>query len=282
MNFATWWILLQLLRYVHLIFSRKGGLQMAGRSNLDALSDKLMAISKEEVREPDIPVNYSIEEALTLQGLAMKDKKELLIRKIDWQLVEGLRQRVLAYQEADTLYMVAQFGTGELAEKWKKAYNEAIAVREELVHGMLYAFDGNELLLDAVHSIMQGSSYSDLAHDHSELEGIGIKYKDLLDANGIDFKLVLRAGELKTILLDLLAQTNVEKMEKSPEKQMRDRAFTYMAQAVEKIRKCGKSVFWKDAQHVAHYASAYLRKQRKKLEKSKNVKKAGEKETVNA
>ena len=81
-------------------------------------------------------------------------------------------------------------------------------------------------------------------------------------------KLIQRAGELKVILGDLLAKSNVEKAANSPEKEQRDRAYTYMHQAVSKIRACGKSVFWKDPAHASRYASAYLRKQRRKYEKA--------------
>jgi hypothetical protein len=251
---------------------------MVENSNLDAIKNELVAIQMDAVREPSLPVNFAIDEALTLQKLAEKDKDRLTLRKLDWALVTSLAQRGRALQEADTMYLLAQFGTGELLKKWEAASTEAIAIREELTHGMLYAFDGNEVLLDAVRAIMQGGSYSDLVQDQSDLEGLGIKYKDLLDAAGIDFKLIERAGELKFILGDLLAQTNVDKMEKSPEKIMRDRAFTYMDMAVDKIRKCGKSVFWKDPEHAAHYASAYLRKQRRKAEKAKSVPPAAVKE----
>jgi hypothetical protein len=85
---------------------------------------------------------------------------------------------------------------------------------------------------------------------------------------------------LKSILGDLLAKVNFEKMEKSQEKDLRDRAFTYMQMAVEKIRKCGKSVFWKSPQHAAKYASDYARRQRRKSEKAKNAKTAKKEEVM--
>jgi hypothetical protein len=255
---------------------------MAGISYVEVFRGELMAIPAEEVREPGFPINYAAGEALTLQQLAERDKDKLSVRKIDWNLVSTLGQRTLALQEAETKYMMAQFGTGELYAQWTKAYNEAVALREELTHSMLYAFDGNEVLLEAVRGIMQGTSYTDLVQDQSDLEGYCIKFKDLLDTAGIDFKLVERAGELKVILGELLAKTNVEKMDKSPEKDLRDRAFTFMDMAVDKIRKCGKSVFWKDQDHAAYYASAYLRKQRRKAEKAKSTKPVTEKVLVPA
>ncbi len=249
---------------------------MAGISYLEVFNNELTAIPPESVREPSLPINFGISEALTLQVLAQRDSEKLKARKLDWNLVTSLGQRTLALQEAESKYMLAQFGTGQIIKEWKKTYEEAIVLREELTHGMLYAFDGNEILLEAVRSIMQGNSYADLVQDQSDLEGLGIKHKDLLDAAGIDYKLVERAGELKITLGDLLAKTNIGKGEKSPEKDMRDRAFTFMNTAVEKIRKCGKSVFWKDPEHAACYASAYMRKQRRKTGKTKVTKTAAE------
>lgn len=254
----------------------KGGKQMAGTPNLDAQRSKLTSIPQSLVREPNMPVNHIVAEAITLEKIAVKDQDQLSSRKLDWSLVSTLGQRARALQEANTMYMVAQFGTGELKDQFEKALTEAMTLREDLTHGMLYAFDENELLLEAVRSIMQGNSYSDLVQDLSDLEGLGTKHKDLLDSAGIDFKLIDRAGELKIILGDLLATTNVEKMEKSPEKVVRDRAFTYLMEAVEKVRKCGKSVFWKDPDHAAFYASAYMRKQRRKSAKPKNTKEENE------
>jgi hypothetical protein len=255
---------------------------MTESPNLDALNTYLMALPISSLKEPNLPINFAIDETLTLEKLALKDEPMLALRKLDWSLVTSLTQRGRALQEADTIYLLAQFGTGELLTNWKKTSAEGALVKEELVHGMVYAFDEDETLLDAVRAIMEGGSYSDLVQDLSDLEGFGRKYKDLLDAAGIDFKLIERAGELKIILGDLLAQTNVDKMEKSPEKIMRDRAFTYMAMAVEKIRKCGKSVFWKDPEHAAYYASAYMRKQRRKAERAKSAQTASAKEMATA
>lgn len=239
-------------------------------SELTDLESVLLAIPSDQIIEPDMPVHIAVSEALILQKQADKDRNQLISRKLDWSLVDSLGTRALALQEADTLYTLTSFGTNELKSNWDKYSTEALELRSELSHAMLYAFDGNEELLDTVRMIMQGSSYADLVQDQSHLEGLGIKHKDLLDAAGIDFSLVERAGQLKVILGDLLARTSVDKSERSIEKQMLNRAFTYMFQAVDKIRKCGKSVFWKDAAHSALYASAYQRKQRRKYEKNKS------------
>lgn len=254
---------------------------MAQVSHLNDLKTDLLSIPAEQVRAPDKPIYRAASEAILLRNVAFMDREGLSVRKLDWSLVESLEKRVLALQEAETRYQLAQFGPGELLEKWNMISTEGIILRDELTHAMLYAFFGKDSLLEAVRMIMEGDSYADLVQDQSDMEILGRENKDLLDAAGVDFTLVERAGELKTILGDLLAKVNLEKMEKSPEKDLRDRAFTYMAMAVEKIRKCGRSVYWKNPQHAAKYASDYSRRQRRKSEKSKNEK-VTEKEEVMA
>jgi hypothetical protein len=148
--------------------------------------------------------------------------------------------------------------------------------RDQLLHLYDYAFDEQPNLLDALADIRKGSGYADLVNDEGKLEGLGVKYKPLLDACNIDFSLVQRAGELKILLGDMLAQVDVEKMEKSPEKLLRDRAFTWLNKAMVKVRKCGRSVFWKDEDIVIHFSSPYQRKIRQKYERKKIAQKVAE------
>ena len=136
---------------------------MPETSNLPTSNSTPDTLPEELVREPDIPVPFAIAEALTLQHQAMEDKDQLMIRKLDWTLVESLRDRALALQEADTNYLLAQFGNSEILAQWKAASTEGIALREELIHGMQYAFDGDDVLLEALRSISQGSSFADLS-----------------------------------------------------------------------------------------------------------------------
>jgi hypothetical protein len=242
---------------------------MSDQSDLEGLMGELNAIPANEVEEPSIPVHYAVSEALTLKEVATRDKAALAVRKLDFSLVESLGIKARALRAAESNLLVATFGTNDLADQFFKLVKEASDLREELTHEYSYAFHDIAPLTKAVQDIIQGSGYPDLVQDMANSNGLGVKNADLLMKAGVDMKKVERAGELATELGDLLAKTTVEKLVKSPEKTIRDRAFTYMNKSVEIIRACGKSVFWKDPQHAALYASAYLRKQRRKAERKK-------------
>lgn len=240
---------------------------MSEAKDLDGLMPALKAINAADVQAPDMPVQFAVSESLELKEVATKDKAALAVRKLDFALVESLGPKGRALRQAETNLLNACFGSSSEADRFVKSASEAQSLREGLVHDMNYAFFGKEPLLQAVRDIQKGSSYADLVQDMSDLNGLGTKNADLLNQAGVDMKLVARADALATELGDLLAKTSAAKMDSSPEKDVRDRAFTLLDMAVEKIRACGKSVFWKDAKHAAYYASAYLRKQRRKQDK---------------
>lgn len=237
----------------------------------DQLAVQLSPIDPALFRDISIPECFMIQESLELKLIAEKHKEFLAVRNLDWTLVDTLDIRAYALQEAYTAYLLAAFGTDKLAKAWDKLYTEAVTIREQSLHDFVYAFDGHENLLELVKEIRKGDSFADLVQDMSSIEGAGIQNKELLDAAKIDFAMIERAGELKTELAEMLAKVNVEKVEKSPEKEMRDRTYTYLDMAVSKIRSCGKSVFWRDQERVKHYASAYLRKMNRKYEKTKKA-----------
>ena len=86
---------------------------MTESPNLDALKNNLMALPVASLKEANLPINFAVDETLTLEKLALRDEAKLTLRKLNLTLVTSLAQRVLALQGADTIYMVAQFGTGE-------------------------------------------------------------------------------------------------------------------------------------------------------------------------
>jgi hypothetical protein len=237
----------------------------------DQLAVELSSIDPALFRDSTIPEYIMIQEALELKLIAVKHKESLAVRNLDWTLVDTLDIRAYALQEAYTAYLMVTFGTDKLAKAWEKLYTEAVTLREQTLHDFLYAFDGHDNLIELVKKIKEGDSFADLVQDMSDIEGAGLQNKELLDAAGIDFGVIQRAGVLKTELAEMMAKVNVDKMEKSPEKELRDRTYTYLDMAVSKIRTCGRSVFWRDQDRVKHYASAYLRKMNRKYERSKKA-----------
>ena len=71
-------------------------------------------------------------------------------------------------------------------------------------------------------------------------------------------------------LRSLYAAATRDRKDFSEVKKIRDRAFTHLKEAVDKIRKCGQYVFWRNAARVKGYRSDYLRKLRRRSSDDNN------------
>ena len=96
-----------------------------------------------------------------------------------------------------------------------------------------------------------------MLQDLSDLNVLGMKNKDLLRAIGVDINQLSQAAQKAEELSALLAQANGESSEKGKEKTLRDRAYSYMKAAVDKIRATGQYVFWRDNDRKKGYVSQY-------------------------
>lgn len=107
-----------------------------------------------------------------------------------------------------------------------------------------------------------------MVQDLSELAMLG--KENQLQLKAVQFEMVKldRAEELSSSCGLLLAKVNGARVDNGKlAKEMRDRAYTYLKQAVDLIREAGCLVFWKDEQIAEQYASAYFRKLREAREK---------------
>ncbi|MBK6267335.1 hypothetical protein JKA74_19995 [Marivirga sp. S37H4] len=81
----------------------------------------------------------------------------------------------------------------------------------------------------------------------------------LLQAINFEEEKLHKAASDASELSVLLAKANGERREDSSPKITRDKAYTYLKQAVDEIYEAGKYVFWKDEARKKGYKSNYRR-----------------------
>ena len=82
-----------------------------------------------------------------------------------------------------------------------------------------------------------------------------------MQAINFDMAKLDEAEQMVSAMSDLLGEAAAIK-EYIESKNIRDRFYTFLKQAVTKVRECGQYVFWRDTARVAGYASDYLRSHR--------------------
>ena len=172
-------------------------------------------------------------------------------------MVEDLPIRAGACRYAQSLWKRDSQTSEEAEKEWKTKSPAATDFRDVLLHEFTFAFRKHPELLAKVQLIREGSSRADMLQDHSDLNVLGKANADLLKAIGFDMKQLARAAEISDELSAVLAVANGEDGHDDNAKEMRDKAYTYMKQAVDEIRSTGQYKFWRDEDRRKGYVSAY-------------------------
>jgi len=233
-------------------------------SNVEDYNMKLeviKAITDDQIKTPNsIPVGIFNQEAEELYKWCQADKDELTAKGLDWTVVEDLPVRCGALREASTNWS-REWRTREEAEKlWLLESPKAYDLRNEIAHHFYYAFYDDPSLIAKVNSYLEGSTHAEMIQCLNDLSGLGKANQELLTAIGFDLTLLDLAAQKSDELASIYADATRDRQDFSEFKRIRDQAFTHVKEAVDKIRKCGQYVFWRNPARVKGYRSNYLRR----------------------
>lgn len=238
---------------------------MNGTEDLNAKQDTLNALDKNAILKPNIPIQNYLQEAEYLHIEALKDKTALINgANLAWQLVDDLLQRIGALREAEALWFKNRFNREAAQRQWDEQAPQAYALRDELLRAFRYAFSEEEDLSRRVVEIAAGRGHDDMIQDLSRLVAIGRDYPDQLSAINYPLTKLEIAANLSDEMGTLLAQAAGERSDTSTDLELRNRAYTHLKQAIDKIRGAGQYVFWDNNDRRKHYASQYHRATRSK------------------
>jgi len=230
------------------------------KQDFETLKPSIEAIKPAEVKEPNMPVDVAVQEAEDLYQWCLQDKELLEKAGLDWQYVTELPARAGACRYAQAIWQRDFQTMEEAGEEWKERSGDAFELRNVLVHHFFHAFRKHPDLVNKVRVIAEGGSNADMIQDLKDLYHLGIANKPLLDAISFDWNELEKAREWSDTLAVVLAKANGERFETADSKVLRDRAYTYMKQAVDEIRLHGQYVFWRNDERRRGYTSRYNKK----------------------
>jgi hypothetical protein len=233
-------------------------------SNVEEYNTKLeviKAIPDDQIKTPNqIPVGIYIQEAEDLYKWCLPDQDELTAKGLDWTVVEDLPIRCGSLSEAESNWS-REWRSREEAEKlWLLESPKGYDLRNEIAHHFFYAFDDDPSLIAKVNSYLEGSTHAEMIQCLNNLSGLGKANQELLTSIGFDLNLLDLAAQKSDELRSLYSDATRDRKDISELKKIRDQAFTYVKEAVDKIRKCGRYVFWRNANRLKGYRSDFLRR----------------------
>lgn len=227
-----------------------------------------------------IPIAIYLVEAEKLYKWSQQDKDKLVARKLDWRLVEDIPKRTNVLQEAESRWLAVRFNKNETVKLWQKQSQEAFYLRNLLIREFRFAYRKDTMLLGRVNVLAAEQTQAAMIQNLNDLSVLGNNNRSQLEAINFDFTLLSNAAKLATELKALLASRQLES-DTNPVKQIRDRAFTYLKNAVDEVCIFGQHVFAEYQERKYGYVSEYLRRFRQKSAKKSALAAANVEDTPN-
>lgn len=232
---------------------------MSDQQDLIDRLDEIKAVLMEEIKQCDIPVGIYLHESENLHTRVSVDLSKLTAVGMDPELVTKLLAYTGAARTAQSNWEELNTVREEAKEAWKAAWPAFIEFRNDLIDHMDFAYRNDEVLLKKLAIIKQGDSHADAVQDMANLSVLGKANLAPLEAINFDVTLIDKAAEEADKMGGLLGAVNGHMYVDDEIKVIRDKSYTLLKSVVDEIRKYGRFVFRKDADHARSYSSKYSR-----------------------
>ena len=240
---------------------------MTNQENYETIKEELLSTPENEIVKPGMPVDTYINEAEDKNYYATQDKDKLVAAGLNEVYISSLPVRIGALRYAQSEWTTESENKNEAEKDWKLLSEEAMALHRVLLHDFRFAYRNDADQKKVVDKIAEGSGYGDMVQDFSDQHAFGTANPQALLTIGFDNTKLEKALEFANTMGPLLSAINGERDENDkPTKEMRDRAYVYLKEAVDQICEYGKYVFWEDEERLEKYSSEYYRKLREERE----------------
>ncbi len=251
---------------------------MGNQEDYENKIDLLKAIEESRVKRPhNVPVGAYLQEADNLYIWALDDREALTAAGLSWEFVEDLPVRRGALAHAEAIWQSQWKAEKESAREWAERSPLAYELRYRMLKDFRFAFRNDPDLTKLVGRIGKGRTHANMLQGLNDLCALGEAHTSLLEAINFDLSLLDRADREAYEMADLLARATRDRLEHNEGKEIRDRAYTHLKEAMDEVRVHGQFVFRENKERFWGYGSQHLReakqkraRKRKKTEAAKN------------
>ncbi len=230
---------------------------MSAQESYDRLLPTLLAYPKGKLQKPNVPVEELLGET-EKTSVVIKEGRDILVNAgLNPEYIDNFDDRIGAYAIAAAKYVVLMDGNGGYGKDLNDLEGPAHDLRREIMHNFRFAFRNNSEALKSLERISKGRSRKDMIFDFVSLIELAENYPEELDAINFDRGLLDQARESYENLKNLVAKITVSPKQISEVKDIRDRAYTYLNEALTAIKEHSQFVFWKDEAKLALYKRDY-------------------------
>lgn len=160
-------------------------------------------------------------------------------------------------EQREKTWAVKRYASSEAKECWRKAYREALAMRQSLIADMELAFYGSKSALNALGQITAGSGTEDLLMDIGALHALAINHADEVNGAGISSAQIENIAKAAKEYIRLFNEAEVAPDEAYFAKLSRDKARTVAEKYCSLVRYYVDRMYRKDPKIRKLFVSKY-------------------------
>lgn len=230
----------------------------------------LLAMNPEDVRIPNYATEELIFECYKINKLCLHDKEQLVTSGLSPQLIDNFIEKIKIYETAAAKYIAFGYNATKFKQEFDRLLNEALLVRKELIHYCNFAYRKNKNALKALEKVKNGRSKKDKIYDLVSFVELSKEFPDDLHKINFNWSLLEKIEHYHEKLKTLHAKTTVSPKEKTKLADIRNRAYTYLTNDLNKIKEYAQFVFWQDEKRASLYKREHkIRKKNKKVKEKK-------------
>jgi hypothetical protein len=233
------------------------------KEHFDQKQAAIEAINDALVDYPEMPIDTALQESEDLHAWCLSDKDALVKSGLDWNLVDDLPLRTGALRYIQSQWQKEYRSLEDAQKEWIQKSPAAYELRDELLHHFYFAYYKLPDIYARTQKIAEGDTHADMIQDLSDLAALGKANLKPLQAINIDPALLDKAEVMSEQMAALLANSNGKKLEDNKLRLLRDKAYMYMKEAMDEIRRCGQYTFWKDEGRYKGYISLFKKRKNK-------------------
>ncbi|WP_108869383.1 hypothetical protein [Aquimarina aquimarini] len=230
------------------------------KQNYDTKLSLLESMLSENALPPRTPIDVVVQEAENLYVWIQEDKEALTNIGLDWDTyAEDLPIRAGACRYAQGVWMKERYDREDAVKVWNAKSPDAYTFRNDLLADLRFAFRKRSDLIARVRAIADGSGDADMIQDLVDISVLAKANTAELTTINYDMTRFDQAEQQADELAELLGKANGAILDNSKAKDIRDKAYTHLKEAIDEIRDTGKHLFRKHPERYQGYISRYNR-----------------------
>ncbi len=233
----------------------------------------IMSIEDELIRSLDMSEEDALDEAYTLNEVVLEDEALLRSRGCPEQFIDTLLSRITLFSYITSYILLKIDDDASIQETWKSEKRKGYALRRKLLGAFEVAYRKEVKRLAQIDSIKEGRGDADMIIDLRSYAEMGTAYPEQLAKIFFDMTELENARTLSNQLSTLLAKCNIAPDEEKELRELRNRAYTWLKEAMDEIKTFGLWIHADDQEKRERYMSAFHQDSAKKgaLTRKKNL-----------